>query len=358
MRKLALLAALAAVALVPSASAGTSALHLVKVGQFDGPVYATAPASQPGVLYVVEQKGVVMVLDHSKVRATPFLDLHASVKCCGEQGLLSIAFDPSYTANHFVYVSYTALDGDQRVSRFRTNGTTVIPSSQRILLDIKDVAPNHNGGQLQFGPDGDLYWGNGDGGNEGDPLNLGQNLSRPFARIIKVNVRATKPVWQLVAYGLRNPWRFSFDRATGDLYIGDVGQDKWEEIDYLKKGFAGIANFGWKRYEGDHIYDASVKLAGKGRYVPPILNYSHQFGCAVDGGYVYRGKAVPSAVGRYFYGDDCSGTVWSLKVVNGRATSVRTEPFKVPGLSSFGEDAAGELYLMSVSGGGLYKLAG
>jgi glucose/arabinose dehydrogenase len=357
MRRLALLG-LVAVVLVPAASARTTTLHLVKVGQFDAPVYATAPPGQTGVLYVVEQAGEIQVLDHGTVRATPFFDFRSSVKSGGEQGMLSIAFDPKYASNHFVYVSYTALNGNQRVSRFRTNGTTVIPSSQKILLNIVDVAPNHNGGQLQFGPDGDLYWGNGDGGNEGDPLNLGQNLSRPFARIIKLNVRSSKPVWRLVAYGLRNPWRFSFDSATGDLYIGDVGQDHWEEIDYLPHGYAGIANFGWKRYEGDHIYDASVKLASLGKYVPPITEYSHSFGCAVAGGYVYRGSTIPSAVGRYFYGDNCSGTVWSLKVMNGKATSTQVEPFKVQGLSSFGVDAQNNLYLMSVSGGGLYKLVG
>lgn len=347
-----------ALVLVPAASARTTALHLVKVGQFDGPVDAVAAPGQSGVLYVVEQAGRVMVLDHGKVRSTPFFDFRSHVKSGGEQGMLSIAFDPKYAANRFVYVSYTALDGDQRVSRFRTDGTTVIPSSQKVLLDIKDVASNHNGGQLQFGPDGDLYWGNGDGGNEGDPLNLGQNVSRPFSRIVKTNVRATKPYWRLVAYGLRNPWRFSFDSANGDLYIGDVGQNKWEEIDYLPHGYSGIANFGWKRYEGNHVYDASVKLASLGRYVPPIAEYSHSYGCAVSGGYVYRGTAIPSAVGRYFYGDDCSGRVWSLKVANGKATSVRTEPFTVAGLSSFGVDAQNNLYLMSVSGGGLYKLAG
>ncbi len=343
---------------MPAASARTTALHLVKVGQFAGPVYATAPAGQTGVLYVVEQAGRVMVLDHGKVRSAPFFDFRSHVRSGGEQGMLSIAFDPKYASNHFVYVSYTALSGDQRVSRFRTTATAVIPSSEKVLLDIKDIAPNHNGGQLQFGPDGDLYWGNGDGGNEGDPLNLGQNVSRPFARIIKTNVRVAKPYWRLVGYGLRNPWRFSFDSANGDLYIGDVGQDHWEEIDYLRHGHSGVPNFGWKRYEGDHIYDASVSLARLGQYVPPVTEYSHSFGCAVSGGYVYRGSAIPAAVGRYFYGDECSGTVWSLKMVNGHATSKRTEPFKVPGLSSFGVDSQNTLYLMSVSSGTLYKLAG
>ena len=162
-----------------------------------------------------------------------------------------------------------------------------------------------------------------------------------------------------MAYGLRNAWRFSFDSKTGDLYIGDVGQDHWEEIDYLPRGFSGLANFGWKHYEGNTVFDASTALLTAGRYVPPIVVYSHDNNnCAVDGGFVYRGAAVPSAVGRYFYGDNCSGTVWSLKVVGGQATDVRVEPFNVPGLSSFGTDSRGELYLMSVTTGDVYRLAG
>jgi glucose/arabinose dehydrogenase len=352
-----LVVALAAIAVVPAASGSSGALHLVKVVQFSGPVDAASTTSQPGNLYVVEQAGRILVLANGHVRSTPFFDFRSHVRSGGEQGMLSLAFDPRYASNRFVYVSYTALDGDQHVSRFRTNGSAVIPSSQRVLLDVKDIAPNHNGGQLQFGPDGDLYWGNGDGGNEGDPLGLGQNISRPFARIVKLNVRATKPVWRIVGYGLRNPWRFSFDSANGDLYIGDVGQDHYEEIDYLPHG-SGVANFGWKRYEGNHVYDANAQLASLGHYVPPVAEYAHTFGCAVAGGYVYRGKAIPSAVGRYFYGDECSGTVWSLKIGGGHATSKRTEPFNVPGLSSFGVDASNELYLMSVSSGALYKLSG
>ena len=159
---------------------------------------------------------------------------------------------------------------------------------------------------------------------------------------MRLNVNAAAPTWQLVAYGLRNPWRFSFDRKTGDLYIGDVGQDKWEEIDYLKRGYAGIANFGWKHYEGNHIFDAGTALLTTGSYVPPITEYSHDGGnCAVEGGFVYRGTSVPAALGRYFYGDYCTGVVWSLKVVNGKATGVRVEPFKVDGLSGFGQDSQG-----------------
>jgi glucose/arabinose dehydrogenase len=222
---------------------------------------------------------------------------------------------------------------------------------------VKDFAENHNGGQLQFGPDGRLWWGNGDGGGGGDPEHNGQSLARPFAKIMKLNVANPKARWQLVAYGLRNPWRFSFDRATNDLYIGDVGQGDREEIDYLRRGFTAPVNFGWNHWEGKRIYDSSTRLLARGRYVPPVVDYSHDEGCSVTGGYVYRGKAVKAAVGRYFYGDYCSGTIWSLRIVGGRATQVRREPFRLEGLSSFGEDASGELYAMSLNGG-LYRLAG
>jgi glucose/arabinose dehydrogenase len=210
---------------------------------------------------------------------------------------------------------------------------------------------------LQFGPDGRLYWGNGDGGGAGDPQQNGQNLSRPFAKIMRLDINRAGARWQLVAYGLRNPWRFSFDRKTGDLYIGDVGQGSWEEVDYLRRG-AGVANFGWRRFEGSHTYDPGTPLLTRAPYHPPVAEYSHDEGCSVSGGYVYRGRAVPAAAGRYFYGDYCSGTIWSFRIAGGSAADLRREPFSVRGLSSFGEDAAGELYVMSVDSGELDRLAG
>jgi glucose/arabinose dehydrogenase len=276
-----------------------------------------------------------------------------------EQGLLSVAFDPDYAKNHRFYVDYTDVNGDTRVVRYTSNGTNALPGSAKQLVFVKDFASNHNGGQLQFGPDKRLYWGNGDGGGGGDPQHNGQSLARPFAKIMRLNVNAPKVYWQLVAYGLRNPWRFSFDRANGDLYIGDVGQGSWEEIDYLKRGFNRIANYGWNRYEGRHVYDNNTTLLGRGPYLPPVAEYSHSTGgCSVTGGYVYRGKAAPAAVGRYFYGDYCTGTIWSFKLVRGNAVGLRQEPIELKGLSSFGEDANGELYLMSVDSGSLVRLAG
>ncbi len=321
------------------------------VGHFEAPVYATSAPGQPGKLYVVEQAGRIMVLGS----ATPFFDIRPLVLSGGEQGLLSVAFDPGYATNHRFYVDYTDRNGDTRVVRYTSNGTVGNPATAEQLLFVKDFASNHNGGQLQFGPDGLLYWGNGDGGGGGDPHLNGQSLSRPFAKIMRLDVNKPGARWQLVAYGLRNPWRFSFDRASGDLYIGDVGQDQYEEIDYLRRG-RGIVDFGWNHWEGKHVYSAGTPLLKKGPYVPPVVEYPHSLGCSVSGGFVYRGRLVPAAAGRYFYGDYCSGTVWSLKIVNGRATSVRREPFQVAGLSSFGESTTGELYLMSVTTGNLYRL--
>ena len=358
MRRALIAGAVLLAALPGAAGARSDALRLVPVAQAQAPVYATAAPGEPNRLYIVEQAGRIVVLENGHLRATPFLDIRPQVSSGGERGLLSVAFDPGYQQNRRFYVDYTDTNGDTRVVRYRSDGTRAIPSSATQLLFVKDFAPNHNGGQLQFGPDGRLYWGNGDGGGGGDPAHNGQSLARPFAKIMRLNVGVAGARWQLVAYGLRNPWRFSFDRANGDLYVGDVGQNAWEEIDYLRRGLGAVANFGWNRLEGNHVYDATTSLLTRGRYLAPVAEYPHSDGCSVSGGYVYRGKRVPSAFGRYFYGDYCSGTVWSLRISGGKATTVRREPFTVRGLSSFGEDAAGELYLMSVDSGTVYRLAG
>ncbi|HKU58168.1 MAG TPA: PQQ-dependent sugar dehydrogenase [Gaiellaceae bacterium] len=355
--KVALAGIVVLLAFATGASARTDALHLVRVARFDAPIYATVAPGEPGNLYVVEQAGVIRILSGGTIRPAPFLDIRSLVLSGGEQGLLSVAFDPAYQRTHRFFVDYTDRNGDTHVVEYRSNGTRAIPSSAKQRLFVKDFASNHNGGQLQFGPDGRLYWGNGDGGGAGDPGGNGQSLARPFAKIMRLNINAARPRWTLVAYGLRNPWRFSFDRKTGDLYIGDVGQDNWEEIDYLKRGTATIANFGWNRYEGTHLYDGITKLLTRGVYHAPVAQYSHADGCSVTGGYVYRGTKIPSAVGRYFYGDYCSGLVWSLKIVNGKATSVRREPFTVGGLSSFAQGSDGELYLMSVNSGYFFRLS-
>jgi hypothetical protein len=193
----------------------------------------------------------------------------------------------------------------------------------------------------------------GDGGSGGDPQDNGQNPSARLGKLLRTSLPAVR--WEVGGYGLRNPWRFTFDRTTGDLYIGDVGQGEWEEIDYRPKG-APPANFGWARFEGNHFFK-DVRLDPPSPYVPPVAEYSHDLGCSVTGGYVYRGSAVASAQGRYFYGDYCSGIVWSLRIDGGQAVDIRREPFQVSSLSSFGEDARGELYLVS-HGGTIYRLGG
>jgi glucose/arabinose dehydrogenase len=355
-----LLTALVVTACAAAAPRRAERLHLVKIGTFAAPVYVAAPKTEPNRLYVVEQAGRIQVRENGKVRPTPFLDIESQVLSGGEQGLLSVAFHPNYAENHLFYVDYTDTNGDTHIVEYRSDGEKAIPSSARQLAFVKDFASNHNGGQLEFGPDGRLWWGNGDGGGGGDPMHNGQSLARQFAKIMRLNVANRRARWSIYAYGLRNPWRFSFDRANGDLYIGDVGQGEWEEIDYVRKAVSAKTplNFGWNTYEGRHLYPGGDELLRRGRLVQPIAEYSHAFGCSVTGGYVYRGKSVAAAVGRYFYGDYCSGNIWSLKVTNGKATGVRRESFKVAGLSSFGEDARGELYLASVDSGAVYRLAG
>jgi glucose/arabinose dehydrogenase len=321
------------------------------------PTDVAAPPGEPGRVYVVEQAGLIKVVDHGRVRAQPFLDIRNLVSSGGERGLLSVAFHPRYAKNHLFYVDYTDTDGNTRVVQYRSNGTRALLSTARQLFFEQQPFANHNGGQLAFGPDGQLYIGLGDGGSGGDPNNNGQTFTTKLAKIWKLDVNRAGAQPVLVAYGLRNPWRFSFDRATGDLYIGDVGQSEWEEIDYVRRAqIGGLMNFGWAVYEGRAQYDPSRKLDTRGRLVWPVQVYGHDAGCSVTGGFVYRGKSRPDLTGRYFYGDYCAGTIWSLRIRGGKATAVRREPFKIAGLTSFGEDARGGLYAVSEAGT-LYRIA-
>jgi glucose/arabinose dehydrogenase len=302
-------------------------------------------------LYVVERRGVIRVLVNGVSRAQPFLDLEQLVGSAGsEQGLLSVAFSPAYAQTRLLYVDYTDRNGDTRVVEYRSDGTVALPGSARQLLFVDQPFPNHNGGQLQFGPDGKLYVGMGDGGSAGDPQNYAQNPSSRLGKLLRTD--PLHVAWETVGYGLRNPWRFSFDRTTGDLYLADVGQGRWEEVDYRPRG-APPANFGWARYEGRHLFK-DIPLIGGVPLVFPTAEYGHDRGCSITGGYVYRGPTVSAAQGRYFYGDFCSGTIWSRA---GASTGIdsRQEPFKVAALSSFGQDATGELYLVSLNGS-IYKL--
>jgi glucose/arabinose dehydrogenase len=319
---------------------------------FDQPVYVAQPRSEPRTLYVVERPGRIVTLSAGKRRT--FLDIHTRVESgYTEQGLLSVAFSPAYARNHRFYVYYTNRDGnieiDTLVSR---RGRAVSSSRRRVLLVAHRANDNHDGGQLQFGPDGHLYAGTGDGGSGGDPPNNSQNVSRRLGKLLRLNGSR----WDVYAYGLRNPWRFSFDRANGDLYIGDVGEGSWEEIDYRRHSATGLVNYGWSAYEGLVTYNPS-RLNHAGTLVKPVQVYRHNGGkCSVTGGYVYRGSAVPAARGRYFYGDYCTGEIWSLRISGGRAVDSRRESSRIGSLTSFGEGANGALYAVSL-GGGLYRLS-
>jgi len=315
---------------------------------FAQPTYVTGAKGEPGRLYVVEQGGVIRILDRGRRRAQPFLDISGQVTAGGEQGLLGLAFHPSYPKVKKAYVQYTARDGSTRLVEYRVAGGRM--TSPRLLFSSPDPYGNHNGGMLAFGRNGRLHFTMGDGGAGGDPENRAQNLRSLFGKLLSINV-ATKGL-RIEALGLRNAWRFSFDRANGDLYIGDVGQGAIEEIDYTPARSPGLENYGWDVYEGRSRFED--KPLGPGKLVQPVAQYTHGDGCSVTGGYVYRGSNA-SLRGRYIYGDYCSGIVWSFKISRGKATSLRREPFRVESLTSFGEDVGGELYAVSQRGT-IYRL--
>jgi glucose/arabinose dehydrogenase len=345
-------AVLCVVALASSSSSALgseSAFRRVVVARgLEEPVQVTGLRSEPRRLYVVEQRGTIRVIENGKLRNGFFLDARRQITAGGEQGLLGLAFDPQFATNRLIYVNYTNTNGDTRVVRYRTNGARAVPSTARVLLAIDQPYANHNGGGLAFGPDGGLYVGTGDGGSGGDPENRAQDMQSLLGKMLRLDVRRPGSAPEIVALGLRNPWRYSFDRLTGDLYIGDVGQGDVEEVDYTPRSSPGLENYGWDVYEGSSPFEE--KALGPGDLVNPIYEYSHGRGCTVIGGYVYRGAARKSERGRYTVGDYCSGTVWSLRVTDGKATGVRVEPFRIPSLTSFGENAAGELFATSHEG--------
>jgi len=332
-----------------------AALRLVRVASgLEAPVHVTAAPGIPRTLYVVEQGGLIRVVRSGKVQPRPFLDVRSKVTAGGEQGLLGLAFAPDYETSRQFVINYTDVNGDTRVVRYRSDGSKALTSTARQLLFVRQPFSNHNGGMVAYGPDGLVYVGMGDGGGGGDPGNRAQNPSSYLGKLLRVDPARPKARPVVVALGVRNPWRFSFDRANSDLWIGDVGQASIEEVDHVAWPLQGTPNFGWDVYEGRATFEGG--RLGPGRLVQPVAQYSHARGCSVTGGYVYRGAAVPAAVGRYYYGDFCSGTVWSLKLVNGVARQIREEPFNVRSLTSFGEDNAGELYMVSGEGV-IYRLA-
>ena len=309
----------------------------------------------------------------------PFLDLTNLVLCCGERGLLSIAFHPRYAQNGFFFVNYTersgpAGEGATVVARYSVSAADpnrADPSSAKVLLRIGQPFVNHNGGQLQFGPDGYLYIGMGDGGSGGDPGNRAQNLADPLGKILRINIDAGEPysspasnpfvgrsdarpeIW---AYGLRNPWRFAFDRATGDLWIADVGQGAWEEIDFQARTSIGSENYGWRRMEGTHCFNPGSNC-DDGTTVAPVLEYDHSGGaCSVTGGYVYRGARYPQLHGTYVYGDYCNGIIRGARRAGSGTVTSRLLIDTNFTISTFGEDFNGELYVADYSGGRLFHI--
>jgi glucose/arabinose dehydrogenase len=326
---------------------------------FDQPVYVTAPPGDTTRLFVVQKTGAIRVVRDGVLLPKPLLDISGLVSSGGEQGLLSMAFDPRFAANGRFYIDYTNTAGDTRVVRYRVSATdrdVADPASARVLLSVDQPYENHNGGQLQFGPDGRLYVGMGDGGSGGDPQHRAQDPRTRLGKLLRINVNVSPVRVQNYAKGLRNPWRFSFDRKTAALWMGDVGQDQWEEIDYLRPGHPAGVNFGWNGYEGTHVYDAQVAASlPRASLTWPVAQYSHSLGEAVTGGYVYRGSALPALRGWYLFADFASGHVWAMKGPGGARRALPGADGKVTQIASFGQDAAGELYVVSLAGS-VYKI--
>jgi glucose/arabinose dehydrogenase len=352
-----------------------TSINLVPVANgFVKPVYLTHAGDDR--LFVVEQDGTIRIIQDGVVLPQPFLNIDPMVGSQGsEQGLLSVAFHPNYAENGRFYIYYTGNDGGTVVARYQVSAddpNQADPNSALVLLTLPQPYANHNGGLLKFGPDGYLYLGLGDGGSANDPLLNGQNKSTLLGTLLRLDVdfdqngyaipadnpfvndeTARNEIW---AYGLRNPWRFSFDRLTGDLYIADVGQNIWEEVDFQPASSPGGENYGWNIMEGTHCFQADT--CDQTGLVLPVIDYQHLAGsCSISGGYVYRGQQFLSLYGNYFYGDYCSGKVWSL-LRQPDGTWVNNQVYGRQGMfiSSFGEDVKGELYLLSYGDGVVYQI--
>lgn len=349
---------------------------------FSQPLYLTAPADDTR-LFVLEKTGLVRIIDGGSVLGTPFLDLTGAVSTNSERGLLGLAFPKDHAQTGRFYVNYTDKDGTTVISRFQTSDDPDIadPASEEVLLRIEQPYANHNGGCVQIGPDDMLWIGMGDGGSGGDPQGNGQNPSTLLGKMLRLDVGEAgsaprgepygipadnpwaetaddaDPLPEIWALGLRNPWRFSFDRTTGDLWIGDVGQSAYEEIDFVTAREVGTGgpNFGWNIYEGSHPYPPDAEPdTDSADFVMPLIEYGRSAGVSVTGGYVYRGALHPSLAGIYFYGDYGSGRIWGARV---GTDGVETRELLDPGLQvvSFGEDANGELYVVDF-GGAVYRI--
>jgi glucose/arabinose dehydrogenase len=347
------------------------------------PVTVTNAGDGTGRLFIVQQTGQIRILVNGSILPMPFLDISNLVSFGGEQGLLGLAFHPDYAVNGFFYVDYTDTNGNTVVARYtvsESDPNVADPASAYIILTQQQPFPNHNGGQLAFGPDEYLYIAFGDGGSGGDPFGNGQNLDTWLGKILRVDINSddfpgdpnrnyavppnnpfvgTAGLDEIWAYGLRNPWRCTFDRITGDFFIADVGQASWEEIDFQPANSVGGENYGWNVLEGRHCYNGDPRCDDflNGASTLPVLEYDHSFGCAVTGGYRYHGQLYPELQRIYFYGDLCSGIIWgAVQQQNGIWV---TEQLLLSGLtiSTFGEDEAGELYVADY-GGALYHIVG
>jgi glucose/arabinose dehydrogenase len=374
-----LLAALAGVVAVAPAAArqgheaqAKASFALVKFADgLRSPVYIT---SAPGDkrLFVVEQEGTIRTIRNGHVASRPYADLRRFVTAGGERGLLSVAFSPDFASSGKLYVYFTNKQGNEVVWELHARkGAASIRPGHRELVQIPDTEGNHNGGQLQFGPDGMLYFGDGDGGGGGDQHGEhgnGQNPGTLLGKLARIDVTTRtgelpygipkdnpfvgKAGWrpEIWALGLRNPWRFSFDRSNGDLWIGDVGQNAWEEVDHVKRGLGGV-NFGWNRFEGRHSFQSSTPLVG-GTLRGPVAEYSHSDGCSITGGYVYRGPHIAGLSGRYVYADYCSAKMWTLSPAGGapRDVSSVVGDAGAKSIVSFGQDGSGMLYVCTSEG--------
>lgn len=351
----------------PPMEPSVDSLHVQVISpNLNRPIHLTAPTGDAR-LFVAEQRGTIRIIQNGQLLPTPFLDLTSRVSCCGERGLFSIAFHPNYADNGYFFVNFTDLNGDTRVERFKVsaaNPNVADPDSVRPILFVDQPFDNHNGGQLAFGPDGMLYIGMGDGGGGGDPQGNGQNRTNLLGDLLRIDIDADSPYaippgnpyagstefrQEIWASGLRNPWRFSFDMEEEMLYIADVGQNMWEEINAVPADEPGV-NYGWDIMEGQHCFPSTTQCNQAGLRLP-VHEYNHDAACSVTGGFVYRGSAIPALRGHYFYSDYCAGFLKSFRLVNGVATDHRTwQVGELGRVLSFGQDAAGELYILTDNG--------
>ena len=351
-----------------SASSGVALVRVFENVAFDRPLAVLQAPNNSDIWYVVEQAGRVLRIDDGggKINSTALVDILVDIRARvhseqNETGLLGMAFDPHFVENGRVYLSYTRNNDslESVLTRFESkdNGKTLKAQQEQVLFSIKQPFSNHNGGDIHFGPDGYLYYGLGDGGAGGDPKGNGQNKQTLLGAVLRIDVSGSKEYKipknnpfingpgkaEIFAYGLRNPWRWSFDRKTGELWLADVGQNHWEEINHIKRG----GNYGWNLREGKHCFSGNCKQA---ILIDPVVEYSHDEGCSVTGGYVYRGKAIPSMNGFYLYGDYCSGTIWGFDVEKKGDMESRVLLNTDLNISSFGEDKNGEIYVVDLKG--------